>query len=86
LLVLVRLAYLAMGNVFAALRLIRVGEREKGIEILVLRHQLTVLRRQLGPTGHGSRRRTVRFLLRCWAACLAACWIGLGCWCARTRC
>ena len=47
---LVRLAYLAVGNVFAALRLIPVGEREKDIEILVLRHQITVLQRHLGPT------------------------------------
>jgi hypothetical protein len=50
LLVLVRFAYLAVGNVFVALRLIRVGEREQDIEILVLRHQILVLQRQLGPT------------------------------------
>jgi transposase InsO family protein len=32
-----------------ALRLIPMGEQEKDIEILVLRHQLTVLQRQLAP-------------------------------------
>ena len=36
------------GNVFAVLRLLPVGEREKDIEILVLRHQIAVLQRQLG--------------------------------------
>jgi hypothetical protein len=45
--VLVRLAYLAVSNAFAALRLLPMGEREKDVEILVLRHQLTVLERQL---------------------------------------
>lgn len=48
LLVLVRLAYLAVSNVFAMVRLLPVGEREKDVEILVLRHQITVLQRQLG--------------------------------------
>lgn len=48
LLVLVRLAYLAVGNAFAMARLLPVGEREKDVEILVLRHQITVLERQLG--------------------------------------
>jgi len=45
--VLVRLAYLAVSNAFAVLRLLPVGEREKDVEILVLRHQVTVLQRQL---------------------------------------
>jgi transposase InsO family protein len=45
--VVVRLAYLAVSNVFAVLRLLPVGEREKDVEILVLRHQVTVLQRQL---------------------------------------
>jgi hypothetical protein len=46
--VLVRLAYLAVGNAFAALRLLPMGDREKDIEILALRHQISVLQRQLG--------------------------------------
>jgi putative transposase len=45
--VLVRFAYLAVSHAFAALRLLRKTDREKDVEILALRHQLTVLRRQL---------------------------------------
>jgi putative transposase len=46
--VLVRFAYLAVSHAFTALRLVRMTDREKDVEILALRHQLTVLRRQLG--------------------------------------
>ncbi len=45
---LVRLAYLVVSNAFAALRLLPMGDREKDIEILALRHQISVLQRQLG--------------------------------------
>ncbi len=45
---LLRLAYLAVTNAFAALRLLPVGDRDKDVEILALRHQITVLERQLG--------------------------------------
>ncbi|MFC0541931.1 hypothetical protein [Kutzneria chonburiensis] len=45
---LVRFAYLAVPHAFAARRLLPMTNREKDIEILALRHQLTVLRRQLG--------------------------------------
>ncbi|GAB2722845.1 integrase core domain-containing protein [Kitasatospora kifunensis] len=45
---LLRLAYLTVTNVFAALRLLPMSDREKDVEILALRHQLTVLERQLG--------------------------------------
>ncbi|MET7339472.1 hypothetical protein [Nonomuraea sp. NPDC005650] len=45
---LLRLAYLAVTNVFAALRLLPLGDRDKDVEILALRHQITVLERQLG--------------------------------------
>jgi putative transposase len=48
--VLLRLAYLAVTNVFALLRLLAVSDRDKDVEILVLRHQLVVLERQLGKT------------------------------------
>ena len=47
---LVRLAYLAVSNAFAALRLLPVGDRDKDIEILALRHQISVLQRQLGAS------------------------------------
>jgi transposase len=46
--VLVRLAYLTVTNTFAALRLLPVSDRDKDTEILALRHQITVLERQLG--------------------------------------
>jgi hypothetical protein len=46
--VLVRLVYLSVTNVFALLRLLAASDRDKDLEILVLRHQLTVLQRQLG--------------------------------------
>ena len=45
---LLRLAYLAMTNVFALLRLLPVGDWDKDAEILALRQQITVLERQLG--------------------------------------
>jgi hypothetical protein len=46
--VLVSFAYLAVSHAFAAIWLLRMTDREKDVEILVLRHQLAVLRRQLG--------------------------------------
>ena len=42
-----RLAYLTVANAFALLRLLSVSDRDKDTEILVLRHQVTVLERQL---------------------------------------
>ena len=51
---LLRLGYLAVSNVFTALRLLPMADRDKDVEILVLRHQIAVLERQLG-------RRRVRF-------------------------
>ena len=47
---LLRLVYLSVTNVFALLRLLAVSDRDKDVEILVLRHQITVLQRQLGTT------------------------------------
>jgi putative transposase len=52
--VLLRLAYLAVTNAVAMLRLLPMSDRAKDVEILALRHQITVLERQL----HGTR---VRF-------------------------
>ena len=46
---LLRLAYLGMTNVFALLRLLPMSNGDKDAEILALRHQLSVLQRQLGP-------------------------------------
>ena len=45
---LVRFAYLAVSQAFATLRLLPLSDREKNVEILALRHQLTVLQRQIG--------------------------------------
>jgi transposase len=39
---------LTLTNAFAALRLLPMGDRDKDVEILALRHQITVLHRQLG--------------------------------------
>jgi putative transposase len=47
--VLLRLAYLGMTNTFTLLQLLSMSDRDKDIEILTLRHQLSVLQRQLGP-------------------------------------
>ena len=47
---LLRLVYLSVTNVFALLRLLPVSDRDKDVEILALRHQITVLQRQLGTT------------------------------------
>jgi hypothetical protein len=44
---LLRLAYLGITNAFALLRLPPGGDRDKGIEILSLRHQIAVLQRHL---------------------------------------
>ncbi|MBL1101989.1 integrase core domain-containing protein [Streptomyces coffeae] len=48
---LLRLAYLAATNALAFLRLLPMSDREKDVEILVLRHQLLVLQRRVSkPT------------------------------------
>ena len=47
---LVRLAYLAVSKAFTVLRLLPMSDREKDVEILALRHQISVLQRQLGAT------------------------------------
>ena len=48
--VLLRLVYLRVTNVYALLRLLPAGDRDKVVEILALRHQI-VLERQLGKAG-----------------------------------
>ncbi|ACZ90105.1 hypothetical protein [Streptosporangium roseum] len=45
---LLRLACLAVTNAFAAPRLSPMGDRDKDAGIFALRHQITVLERQLG--------------------------------------
>jgi putative transposase len=46
--VLLKLAYLGVTNALALLRLLPMSDHEKDAEILALRHQITVLERQLG--------------------------------------
>ncbi|MFC6020690.1 hypothetical protein ACFP2T_31545 [Plantactinospora solaniradicis] len=62
---LLRLAYLGVTNALALLRMLPMSDRDKDTEILALRHQITVLRRQL----HGEK---VRFSPsdRAWLAAL----------------
>jgi hypothetical protein len=45
--VLFRLAYLGVTNALALLRLLPMSDRDKDAEILLLRHQITALERQL---------------------------------------
>jgi transposase InsO family protein len=47
---LLRLAYLSVTNAFAPLRLLPTSDQDKDVEILALRHQITILERQLGKT------------------------------------
>jgi hypothetical protein len=44
--VLLRLAYLTVTNTLSLMRLLPMSERDKEVEILVLRHQLAILQRQ----------------------------------------
>jgi len=46
--VLLRLTYLGVTNAFALLRLLAKSDRDKDVEILALRHEITILQRQLG--------------------------------------
>jgi hypothetical protein len=45
--VLLRLPYLAVSSVFSLIRLLRMSDADKNIEILTLRHQLALLQRQI---------------------------------------
>lgn len=54
-----RLVYLIVTTVFAFLRLLPGSDRDKDIEILVLRHQLTVLQRQVAKPAFTSGDRFV---------------------------
>src|SRR4030081_1747262 len=66
---LLKLAYLGVTNALTMLRLLPMSDRDKDAELLALRHQITVLERQL---GNGK----VRFT-RCDRAFLAALLPGL---------
>ena len=55
---LLRLAYLGVTNALALLRLLPMSDRDKDTEILVLRHQIAVLQRQLGAQKPSSNPHT----------------------------
>ena len=82
---LLRLVYLSVTNVFALLRLLPTSDPDKDTEILVLRHQIAVLQRQLGTTRPRFPPATARFWPPCCAGSPAACSAGSGCWSSRTR-
>ena len=76
---LLRLAYLSVTNVFALLRLLPVSDREKDAEILALRHQITVLERQLDTTRPRFSPADRAFLAPCFTGSRATCSDGSGC-------
>jgi hypothetical protein len=82
---LLRLAYLGITNAFALLRLLPGGDRDKDIEILSLRHQLTVLQRQLD--GQRIRFEPIerRGCPRCCTRCPGRPCGDCGCWSSPTR-
>lgn len=83
---LVRLAYLAVRNAFAALRLLPMSDRDKDVEMLVLRHQFTVLQRQLGPARPGFTGADRAFLAALLAPLPQVMCIACSLWSGRTRC
>ncbi|MER6383617.1 hypothetical protein [Streptomyces sp. NPDC001250] len=74
---LLRLAYFGVTNAFAMLRLLAMSDRDKDVEILVLRHQITVLDRRPGKKsvrfhpviGHSWRRRCTSSRRTCCPGC-----------------
>ena len=75
-----RLAYLGVTNAFAMLRLLPISNRDKDVEILALRHQITVLEHQLGKEKvRDSPRAIGRSWRRCCTGCLATCCAACGC-------
>jgi hypothetical protein len=61
---LLRLAYLAVTNGLALLRLLPMSDRAKDVEILALRHQLTVLERQLRAEVAGNGVRLLTLMIK----------------------
>jgi hypothetical protein len=86
--VLLRLAYLGVTNALAMLRLLPMSDRAKDAEILALRHQITVLERQL--QGAKARftpadRAFLALMRRCTGSRATSC-AGSGCPCAQKPC
>ena len=54
-----RLAYLALTNTFALIRMLPMSDRDTDVEILALRHQLAVLQRKVGKPAFTPNDRTL---------------------------
>jgi hypothetical protein len=84
--VLLRLAYLAVTNALAMVRLLPMSDRVKDAEILALRHQITILERQL----QGEKVRSPLLIgcssPLCCTGSLATCCAGSGWSCAQKPC
>ncbi|MFI6689718.1 hypothetical protein [Streptomyces sp. NPDC050485] len=80
-----RLACLTVTNVFAALCLLPVSDRDKDAEILALRHQITLLERQLGAEKVTFTRKDRAFLAVLLVPLPARSCGGCGCWSTPTR-
>jgi putative transposase len=84
--VLLRLACLRVANVFALLGLLPASDRDKDAEILALRHQITVLERQLGKARPRFLPSDRAFLAALLHRLPRTCWAGSGRWSGRTQC
>ena len=68
-----------MTNVFALLRLLPVSDPDKNVEILALRHQITLLERQLGKARPRLLPSDRAFLAALCTGSHATCSAGSGC-------
>ena len=75
---LLRLAYLGVTNALTLLRLLPMSDRAKDAEILVLRHQIAVLQRQLGAQKPRFGRSDRALWRRCCTDCPSRCSVGCG--------
>jgi putative transposase len=84
--VLLRLACLGVTNALAMLRLLPMSDRAKDAETLALRHQITVLERQLQGSEGAVRPADRAFLAAVLHRLPATCCAGSGCSCAQKPC
>ncbi len=77
---------LTVTNTFAPLRLLPWSDRDKDVEILALRHQITVLQRPLDKERVRFTAGDRAFLAACRTGFRRRGCVGCGCWCGRTRC
>lgn len=82
---LLRLAYLGVTNAFAMLHLLPMGDRDKTVEILALRHQIMTLERQLREERVRFTPSDRAFLAAQLHGSPGTCSAECGCWCVRTR-